>query len=75
MLRIYTSLAFLMLSHSMVWADMNIINNGNIVVHKVYSENAQTLVVHKAKKIYVCSVDGKNSKCILSKLVRNNTFN
>ena len=52
-------------------ADMNIINNGNIVVHKVYSANAQTLVIQKSKKIYVCSVDGQNSKCILSKLEKN----
>ena len=70
MKKLYILLAFVML-HSIVKPDMNIIENGNIVVHKVYSANAKTLVIQKYKKIYVCSVDGQNSKCILSKLEKN----
>ena len=70
--KLYILLLSFILSNNFVLADMNIINNGNVVVHKIYSANAKTLVVEKAKKLYVCSVDGKNSKCILSKLEKNN---
>lgn len=58
-----------------VLADMNIINSGNILIQKVYSDNTKTLVIDIAKKLYVCSVDGKASKCILSKLVNNRNYN
>ncbi len=60
---------------SLVYADMNIINSGKVVMHKFYSEEVKTIVVHKSKKIYVCSVDGNESKCILSGLIKNHNFN
>ena len=67
----YILISLFLMLNSLIYADMNIIKNGKVVVHKVYSEDVKTVVVHKSKKIYVCSIDGNNSKCILSELTRN----
>ena len=54
-----------------VHADMNIIKDGNIVAQKLYSKDESTLIISKAERIYVCSVDGNISECILSSINNN----
>ena len=46
--------------------DMQIIENGSILVKKLYSSEEETVVVNNSDKIYVCSIVNKKSKCILS---------
>lgn len=47
-------------------ADSNIIKDGLILQSKPYSLNETTLVVSNSNKIYVCSIIGELTKCILS---------
>ena len=47
-------------------ADSKIIKNGLILQSKPYSLNEATLVVSNSNKIYVCSISGELTKCILS---------
>ena len=47
-------------------ADSKIIKDGLILQSKPYSLNETTLVVSNSNKIYVCSIIGKLTKCILS---------
>ena len=47
-------------------ADSKIIKDGLILQSKPYSLNETTLVVSNSNKIYVCSIVGKLTKCILS---------
>ncbi len=56
------------------YADMSIIKNGNIVAQKLYSKSESTLIVNNSQRIYVCSVDKKNSKCILSNINNEENF-
>ena len=50
-------------------ADTKIIENGSILVKKLYSEKEETLVVNNSDKIYVCSVIDKVSECVLSRYI------
>ena len=75
MLKFHSILVILMFLSICLKADMNIINTGNILLQKVYSENTKTVIVEKAHKLYVCSVDGNSSKCILSKLAVSKNYN
>ena len=61
---IISSLYFLLTSMSL--ADSNIIKDGLILQSKSYSLNEATLVVSNSNKIYVCSIAGDLTKCILS---------
>ena len=47
-------------------ADSKIIKDGLILQSKPYSLNEATLVVSNSNKIYVCSIIGKLTKCIIS---------
>ena len=47
-------------------ADSKIIKDGLILQSKSYSLNESTLVVSNSNKIYVCSIIGELTKCILS---------
>ena len=47
-------------------ADSKIIKDGLILQSKPYSLNETTLVVSNSNKIYVCSIIGKLTKCIIS---------
>ena len=47
-------------------ADSKIIKDGLILQSKPYSLNETTLVVSNSNKIYVCSIIGELTKCILS---------
>jgi len=47
-------------------ADSKIIKDGLILQSKSYSLNESTLVVSNSNKIYVCSIIGKLTKCIIS---------
>tara|TARA_B110000444_G_C18353416_1_gene372764 strand:- start:295 stop:516 length:222 start_codon:yes stop_codon:yes gene_type:complete len=47
-------------------ADSRIIKDGLILQSKSYSLNEATLVVSNSDKIYVCSISGELTKCILS---------
>ena len=47
-------------------ADSKIIKDGLILQSKPYSLNEATLVVSNSNKIYVCSIVGELTKCILS---------
>ena len=47
-------------------ADSKIIKDGLILQSKPYSLNETTLVVSNSNKIYVCSIVGELTKCILS---------
>ena len=51
----------------MALADLNIINNGEVLESKPYSMNEATLIVNKSEKIYICSVSNNLTKCVLSK--------
>ena len=53
-------------------ADSKIIKDGLILQSKPYSLNETTLVVSNSNKIYVCSIIGELTKCILS--TNNNNF-
>ena len=61
---IISTLLFLLIKVSL--ADSNIIKDGLILQSKSYSLNETTLVVSNSNKIYVCSIVGKLTKCILS---------
>ena len=50
-------------------ADTKIIENGSILVKKLYSEKEETIIVNNSDKIYVCSVIDKASECVLSKYI------
>ena len=52
-------------------ADSKIIKDGLILQSKPYSLNETTLIVSNSNKIYICSVIGELTKCILSKNNRN----
>ena len=52
-------------------ADLNIINKGKIIKSKPYSTNEATLIISKSNKIYICSVSGNLTQCILSNEKRN----
>ena len=58
-------LLFLFIKHSS--ADSKIIKEGLILQIKPYSLDETTLVVSNSNKIYVCSIVGELTKCILSK--------
>ena len=47
-------------------SDSKIIKDGLILQSKSYSLNESTLVVSNSNKIYVCSIIGKLTKCIIS---------
>ena len=47
-------------------ADSTIIKDGLILQSKPYSLNETTLLVSNSNKIYVCSIIGELTKCILS---------
>ena len=47
-------------------ADSKIIKDGLILQSKPYSLNEATLVVNNSNKIYVCSIIGELTKCIIS---------
>ena len=59
-----STLLFLFLKLSL--ADSKIIKDGLILESKPYSLNETTLVVSNSNKIYVCSIIGELTKCILS---------
>ena len=61
---IISTVLFLFIKLSL--ADSKIIKNGLILQSKPYSLNETTLVVSNSNKIYVCSIVGKLTKCILS---------
>jgi hypothetical protein len=61
---IISTLLFLFIKLSS--ADSKIIKDGLILQSKPYSLNETTLVVSNSNKIYVCSIVGKLTKCILS---------
>ena len=75
MTKLYISLILFVAINFSAKSDMNIINSGNILIQKVYSNNTKTLVIDVAKKLYICSVDGRESKCVLSKLINNRNYN
>ena len=50
-------------------ADTKIIENGSILVKKLYSEKEETIIVNNSDKIYVCSVIDKVSECVLSRYI------
>ena len=61
---IINTLLFLFVRLSL--ADSKIIKDGLILQSKPYSLNETTLVVSNSNKIYVCSIIGELTKCILS---------
>ena len=52
-------------------ADSEIIKEGLILQSKPYSLDETTLVVSNSNKIYVCSIVGELTKCILTKSNKN----
>ena len=67
---IISTLLFLFVKLSLT--DSKIIKDGLILQSKPYSLNETTLVVSNSNKIYVCSIIGELTKCILS--TNNNNF-
>ena len=69
---IYTKI-FILLTYlsfcKIALADTKIIENGSILVKKLYSEKEETIIVSNSDKIYVCSVIDKASECVLSKYI------
>ena len=63
---ILTISTLLLLFVKLSLADSKIIKDGLILQSKPYSLNEATLVVSNSNKIYVCSIIGKLTKCILS---------
>ena len=61
---IISTLLFLFVKLSLT--DSKIIKDGLILQSKPYSLNETTLVVSNSNKIYVCSIIGELTKCILS---------
>ena len=61
---IISTLLFLLVKLSLT--DSKIIKDGLILQSKPYSLNEATLVVSNSNKIYVCSIVGELTKCILS---------
>ena len=61
---IISTLLFLFVKLSLT--DSKIIKDGLILQSKSYSLNESTLVVSNSNKIYVCSIIGKLTKCIIS---------
>ena len=67
---IISTLLFLFVKLSLT--DSKIIKDGLILQSKSYSLNETTLVVSNSNKIYICSIIGELTKCILS--TNNNNF-
>ncbi|MDA9558678.1 hypothetical protein N9R86_01760 [Alphaproteobacteria bacterium] len=63
---ILTISTLLLLFVKLSLADSKIIKDGLILQSKPYSLNETTLVVSNSNKIYVCSIIGELTKCILS---------
>ena len=57
---------FLFLFIKFSLADSKIIKDGLILQSKPYSLNETTLIVSNSNKIYICSIIGELTKCILS---------
>ncbi len=65
---VFVVILFLYINSSFAINDQDVLNEGQILAQKLYSESEATYVVNRYTKVYICSVIDSSTNCLLSKI-------